>query len=520
MAYLAASSNLTPPNVDCVIFVNDSTDNLPLELETIQKALTCYKEFNPNLDKEVSVVPFPGQPAKRIIFSPTGALNTDISDNRNISEASGAGIQKAHSLNFRHPILVLGPLISLVRNNVQATNEFSIQLSAVLGACYKAYVPLEIREDKPAQGSKLDKLYVYMASEKLVAKAAAIEEGRQVARDIHGSDPERMAPPQCAQYLLKEFESAGDVVKIEVHPVKPSEHPLMAAVDRAASVIERHQGKVVRLNYAASDFDADKDETLYLVGKGITYDTGGADIKHGGNMAGMHRDKGGAAAIGGLFKTLAVLRPPHLRVVGMCAFVRNSVGENAYVADEIITSRAGKRVRVGNTDAEGRMVMADLLCEAKEMALNDKNPRLFTLATLTGHVIRAFGPNYTGVMCNGKGRELNIPQSLILAGDCYAEPLELSTIRREDFAFHKGQTEYEDVLQSNNLPSTLTARGHQSPAAFLQLASGISECGLDSAFPLAYTHLDIAGSSGMMGTTPTGAPMLALLGHYVLPKLH
>lgn len=65
------------------------------------------------------------------------------------------------------------------------------------------------------------------------------------------------------------------------------------------------------------------------------------------------------------------------------------------MSDEIITARSGKRIRVGNTDAEGRMVMVDLLCEAKEAALKETNPQLFTIATLTGHVIRAYGPNYS-----------------------------------------------------------------------------------------------------------------------------
>ena len=64
-----------------------------------------------------------------------------------------------------------------------------------------------------------------------------------------------------------------------------------------------------------------------------------------------------------------MLKPKHIKVVGLCAYVRNSIGNESYVADEIITSRAKKRVRVGNTDAEGRMVMADLLCEAKEMVM-------------------------------------------------------------------------------------------------------------------------------------------------------
>lgn len=74
---------------------------------------------------------------------------------------------------------------------------------------------------------------------------------------------------------------------------------------------------------------------------------------------------------------------------------RNSIGEESYVADELITARSKKRLRIVNTDAEGRMVMCDLLNEAKDMALNEKNPFLFTIATLTGHVIRAYGDNYT-----------------------------------------------------------------------------------------------------------------------------
>lgn len=108
------------------------------------------------------------------------------------------------------------------------------------------------------------------------------------------------------------------------------------------------------------------DTTLFLVGKGITYDTGGTDVKAGGVMAGMHRDKSGAAAVAGFFKTLSLLKPKGLCVRGAMALVRNSIGSDGYVADELITSRAGRRIRIGNTDAEGRMVMADLLCEAKE----------------------------------------------------------------------------------------------------------------------------------------------------------
>ena len=83
------------------------------------------------------------------------------------------------------------------------------------------------------------------------------------------------------------------------------------------------------------------------------------------------RDKCGAAAAAGFIKTISEMKPPNVKVVvGLC-MVRNSVGSNSYVSDEIITSRAGERIRVGNTDAEGRMAMVDVLCHAKEMALSD-----------------------------------------------------------------------------------------------------------------------------------------------------
>jgi len=130
--------------------------------------------------------------------------------------------------------------------------------------------------------------------------------------------------------------------------------------------------------------------SLYFVGKGVTYDTGGADIKAGGVMRGMSRDKCGAASVAGFMATVAELQPKHVNVTAILSLVRNSVGSNAYVSDEVIYSRAGLRVLVGNTDAEGRMVMTDPLCECKEMILAERKAgtfipsRLFTVATLTG----------------------------------------------------------------------------------------------------------------------------------------
>jgi len=297
------------------------------------------------------------------------------------------------------------------------------------------------------------------------------------------------------------------------------EFPLLGAVNRAASVIDRHHARVILLEYVG---EGDITENVFLVGKGITYDTGGADVKAGGVMAGMHRDKCGAAAVAGFFKTLSILKPRGIRVIGSMSMVRNSIGENCYVADEIITSRAGVRVRVGNTDAEGRMVMADLLCYMKERIAkeNIKNAQIYTLATLTGHAVLAMGPQYSAVLDNGPARNNGTSRVLFDLGGRMAEPVELSSIRREDFEFHKGKSEYEDVLQCNNLPSSRTPRGHQSPAAFMILASGLDKHGQESDLPIPYTHIDIAGSSGPFPGVPTATPMLALAARHIMPRLN
>eukprot|EP00091_Calanus_sinicus_P011876 TRINITY_DN2679_c0_g1_i8.p1 TRINITY_DN2679_c0_g1~~TRINITY_DN2679_c0_g1_i8.p1 ORF type:complete len:204 (+),score=66.51 TRINITY_DN2679_c0_g1_i8:520-1131(+) len=187
----------------------------------------------------------------------------------------------------------------------------------------------------------------WAGAKKVMEEAQAIEAGRVVARDIGGSDPERMAAPKVEVYVQEAFK--GTNVKVEVMKGQEffeKEYPCLAAVNRCASQVPRHDGRLIWLTYEG---EGTAKKTVYVVGKGITYDTGGADIKAGGVMAGMSRDKCGAAATAGLMKTIAELQPKGVKVVAALCMVRNSVGANAYVSDEIFTSRAGVRIRIGNT---------------------------------------------------------------------------------------------------------------------------------------------------------------------------
>ncbi|XP_069774006.1 putative aminopeptidase W07G4.4 isoform X2 [Narcine bancroftii] len=466
------------------------------------------------MEQEVVLIHAPLLPGARVIFSPTGPLNRDYDDVRRFSDAAVHGIKRALKAGIKNPILVCPPE-GLFKD---------APLVTALGALHALYVPLEIYEAHKEKATKVNCLGLWASSkeegEKLVQLSSVLEQGRSICRDIGGSDPERMAAPNVADYVQSVF--SNSVVSVSVTSdlsVLQERFPCLAAVNRCAKDVKRHQARVIELEYTG---EGATEKTLLLVGKGVTYDTGGADIKAGGIMAGMHRDKCGAAAIAGFFKVLSVLKPRGIKVIGAMAMVRNSVGSDCYVADEIITSRAKRRIRVGNTDAEGRMAMVDLLCYMKEKALEDYEPNhfeLFTIATLTGHAIRAVGCNYSIIMDNGPAHWARIAQELQVAGEEVGDPFEISTIRRDDYDFHKGKSEYEDVLQCNNLPSSSTSRGHQSPAAFLIMGSGLDKHGIDSEKPLRYSHIDIAGSSGPFPGIPTGSPVVALAAKYILHRL-
>jgi len=269
------------------------------------------------------------------------------------------------------------------------------------------------------------------------------------------------------------------------------EYPLMMAVARASVRVERHRPCVIRIEYTG---EGEIDETLLLAGKGVTYDTGGVDLKVGGVMSGMSRDKCGASNIAGFLLTTSILSPPKIRVIAELGMVRNSIGSDSYLSDEIITSHAKVRVKIANTDAEGKLVLADLLSHLRIDALKSPNPHIFSMATLTGHVMRTYGP-YTGIVENVPSKKSLGSKNIQDTGSLWGDPFEISSLRKEDFIFVKPKNNTFDVLQSGTLPSNQTNRGHQFPTAFLIIASGLKDHGLDSEHPLRYIHLDIAGSA-------------------------
>ncbi|XP_018493704.1 putative aminopeptidase W07G4.4 [Galendromus occidentalis] len=497
---------------DCLVIVGTSLSPKSLgKAEAFAASLEAAKKNDKSFDEQRTVITVNDT---RVVYSPTGPINRDQDDIRAFSSAAISGVKRALSAGAKKPLVALPKAF-------EPFTDFNVDAAVVLGALEAIYVPLEIREDVPDKKRKVDRLgFVnFHGDGKRFQYLLNLESGRIACRDIGGSDPERMAPPRVEEYVQELFANSPVSVKVVSNREQlEANYPCFAAVDRCASHVKRHSARMILLEYS----EGTPEQCLAFVGKGVTYDTGGADIKAGGHMAGMHRDKCGSAAVAGIFQTLAVTKPKNIKVIGAMCMVRNSVGSDAYVSDELITSRAGVRIRVGNTDAEGRMAMVDALAEMKERIVTEglqEKAHLFTIATLTGHACIAVGEPFSITLDNGPARSVQASQKLQAAGDQIGDLFEISTLRKEDYDFIVGKSEYEDILQCNNAASSCTPRGHQFPAAFLIRVSGLDKHGKDSSKPLAYSHLDIAASSGPYPGVPSGAPVAALAQKYILPRI-
>ncbi len=490
---------------DAVVVVSPTFD---LQLAPLQGPIRAAMGVDARVGQDVTLLVAPSLAGGRLILAPTGPLTRDVDDVRRFAEAARAGVARARDAG------AIRPLLYLPRRGPGPAFDQALEV-ALLGALSGLWEPLEARE---AHGEGIEPVRTvgYAAQEQgagegLAELVSAIELGRRLARDLGGAEPERMNPMILAESCKAVF--AGGPVSVSVLEDTERlqlEYPLLSAVARASLAVTRHRPCVIRLEYVG---EGPTEETLLLAGKGLVYDTGGADLKTDGHMAGMSRDKCGAATVAGFLRTVAALRPRGLRVVAELGCVRNSIGPDAFVSDEILVSHAGVRVRVGNTDAEGRLVLSDLLSHLRETALKAVNPRVFSVATLTGHSYRAVGP-YPIAMDNGPARALHVAELLADIGERWGEPFELSRLRREDVDFIKARSRADDVLSCNNAASSATARGHQFPMAFLSLASGLARHGGDSAQPIPYTHIDVGGCAVEDGDwqhgRPTAIPLVAL----------
>ena len=267
---------------------------------------------------------------------------------------------------------------------------------------------------RPDQKPTIAELYVVTdgpaAAQARYEHDAAVVDGVHWARELVSEPPNVLYPEAFAARIKTTLEPLGVDVDIlgEAEMEKLGMNALLG-VGRGST----RQSQLVTMTWRGAKNKAA--QPLALVGKGVTFDTGGISLKPGAAMDEMKGDMGGAAAVVGAMKALA-MRKARANVVGLVGLVENMPDGDAQRPGDIVVSMSGQTIEVLNTDAEGRLVLSDVVWHAQEKF----NPAaVVDLATLTGAIIIALGHEHAGLFCNDD----DLAQALIAAGQAEGEPV-------------------------------------------------------------------------------------------------
>lgn len=308
----------------------------------------------------------------------------------------------------------------------------------------------------------------------------AVVEGTLWARDLVNEPANIIHPESLVDAIKQELEPLG--VTVDVLDEKKMEKLGMGAflsVGQGSAC----PSKLVILRWKSADSDSNlNDKPLAFIGKGITFDTGGVNIKISGEyLPIMKMDMGGAATVVGLMKALASRKAP-VHVVGAVALAENMLSDKASRPGDIVRSMSGKTIEIINTDAEGRMVLCDTLTYVQEKYTPSV---VIDIATLTGSVISALGTEYAGLFTNDD----NLWNNLELSGKETGEVLWRMPLGEQFTEEIKGS-----VSDVKNLGGTGRIAGASTAGAFLQ--EFIVE-------DLPWAHMDIAGAAWANKDRPT-----------------
>ncbi len=296
------------------------------------------------------------------------------------------------------------------------------------------------------------------------SETVSLIQGINVSRDLINTPANDLYPETLADQVVDLF--ADSAVEVEVLDKQAIESIGMHALLAVAQGSDRDP-RVIIIRYQGNP---DSEDQLTLVGKGVTYDSGGYAIKSAGGMASMKSDMSGAASVVGTIHALAN-NNVKTNVVGIIGAVENLISGAAFKNGDIISSLKGSSIEVGNTDAEGRLVLADILYYASQ---EWPGQPMVDIATLTGAVVVALGTQVTGLM----GNQSDLTNQILSASEIADE----DTFELRIFDVHRDQIKSKVADIAN---SAKGGAGSLTAGAFLEhFVNGQP-----------WAHLDIAGTA-------------------------
>lgn len=316
------------------------------------------------------------------------------------------------------------------------------------------------------------------AIKKAYTELENISEGVFTARDLVNMPPNDLHPESYAKFIQTELKPLG--ISIEIIDEKKMAKLGMEAI-LAVGKGSENQPRMVVMQWKGAPKGKSKEAPIALVGKGVTFDTGGISIKPGAGMDEMKMDMGGSAAVIGTMKSIA-LNKVKKDVVAIVGLAENMPSHNAYRPGDIIGSLSGKTIEVLNTDAEGRLVLADCLTHIQAKF---KPKAIIDLATLTGAMMVALGHEYCGTFANDDKLWTNMEKASATTGEkLWRMPLD--KVFKDDMV--------SNVADLQNLGKSGRYAGACTAAGFL-------EHFIEKDTP--WAHMDIAGTAWRKSDQPT-----------------
>ena len=358
-------------------------------------------EFTGKREKTLTIVAPVGTKLDRVILVGLGGTK---SFDTNAAERIGAGIYEAVSRDATATIVLEG-----LDGDAGA---LAAHLAAGLRLKSYRFSKYRTKEDKDAK-PKLKSVVVQTDApndaKKRHASLDGLVDGIFFTRDLVTEPPNIIYPES---FVARAKELAKDGIKVEALGEAAMKKLGMGALLGVGQGSSRESQLLVMRWDGAKDKSA---APVAIVGKGVTFDTGGISLKPPAGMWDMKWDMGGAGVVVGLMRALARRKAP-VNVIGLCGLVENMPDGNAQRPGDVVTSMSGQTIEVLNTDAEGRLVLADVLWYAQQRF---KPKVIVDLATLTGAIIAALSDHYAGLFSNNDA----LAAQLTAAGQAVGERL-------------------------------------------------------------------------------------------------
>jgi leucyl aminopeptidase len=446
-----------------------AAEALDAQLAGALKRAVAASRFKGQAGQIVSILAPAGVAAGRVLV--VGAGKQDAFDTRG-AENAGAHAFNAAKDSGSEKLLLLMPPAGPER---QAHAAFGIKLAAYRFDKYRT-------TEKPEKKPSVKHASIAVADKKAAADAykdlSTLADAICYARDLV-SEPANVLYPEEYARRVRELSKHG--LEIEVLGVKEMKKLGMGSLLGVGQGSVRESQLVVMQWKGAKSASA---APIAFVGKGVTFDTGGISIKPADGMEEMITDMAGSAAVVGAMYALAS-RKAKVNAVGIIGLVENMPDGNAQRPGDVVTSMSGQTIEVINTDAEGRLVLADALWYCQDRF---KPKFMIDLATLTGAIVVALGKDLAGVYCTEEALAANLLAASQASGDpLWRMPLPAQYDKLMD-------SHVADVKNTGGRPG-----GSITAAMFLKRFTN----------GLAWAHIDMAGTAWKPGstvpTTPSGA---------------